>query len=290
MTTAGSPGRRARPVSADPCMRAPPVCQAAARHPRRRGGQLSRPGNLRRPPGEVALFEALPAIFPGSAARRRWSADRVDRFRCTSSASTQRRRPCDRGRCGFCCSTHSSSAPSSRSCTATSCRTSRAGTRPGRPIRRPRCLGRHLRTRRCSRGAGGSAWGRSGGCTRRCRASSGRPGGRPWTGPGAGSPLPLRASRPRAAATARWRTRSCGISSGRASTTTTSYFLTRYDDVLPWVYVAASRDDIERQLGKPPRALRVRVYVSPIPPPAEKGDWEPDNAVFERIAWENLYR
>jgi|GEM_PF-4554277 len=65
-----------------------------------------------------------------------------------------------------------------------------------------------------------------------------------------------------------------------------NFFLIRYEDFLPWLYLSTSRERITRELGQPPRALRVRVISAPIPAPADKGDWDPTTAVFDRIDWE----
>ncbi|MEO7730243.1 MAG: hypothetical protein ABIY55_04675, partial [Kofleriaceae bacterium] len=67
-----------------------------------------------------------------------------------------------------------------------------------------------------------------------------------------------------------------------------NYFITHYTEVLPWLYLVASRERIARELGEPPRAVRVRVVSAPIPPPADKGDWDPTMAVFDRIDWEQV--
>jgi hypothetical protein len=65
-----------------------------------------------------------------------------------------------------------------------------------------------------------------------------------------------------------------------------NFFLIRYEDFLPWLYLSTSRDRIARELGQPPQALRVRVISAPIPAPADKGDWDPTTAAFDRIDWE----
>jgi hypothetical protein len=69
-----------------------------------------------------------------------------------------------------------------------------------------------------------------------------------------------------------------------------NYFLTRYEEFLPWLYLGASRDRIARELGEPPQALRVRVRSAPIPAPADKGDWDPTRAVFDQVDWESAIR
>lgn len=69
-----------------------------------------------------------------------------------------------------------------------------------------------------------------------------------------------------------------------------NYFITRSRDVLPEVYVTASRDEIVRELGEMPRALRVQVYEAAIPPPDRRGDWDPDHVVYDRLAWERVFR
>jgi hypothetical protein len=69
-----------------------------------------------------------------------------------------------------------------------------------------------------------------------------------------------------------------------------NYFVRRYRDDLPWLYVLASRDHIVRELGFVPEALRVSVRTAPIPAPAHKGDWRPEDAVFDAIKWQEVYR
>jgi hypothetical protein len=69
-----------------------------------------------------------------------------------------------------------------------------------------------------------------------------------------------------------------------------NYFVRRYEERLPWVYVFASRAQLVRELGFVPQALRVAVRTAPIPPPADKGDWQPETAVFDTVTWEKVYR
>lgn len=69
-----------------------------------------------------------------------------------------------------------------------------------------------------------------------------------------------------------------------------NYFVHGAGNELPWIYVRASRDQIVRELGFVPQALRVVVRTAPIPAPAEKGDWQPGSAVFETVVWEQVYR
>lgn len=69
-----------------------------------------------------------------------------------------------------------------------------------------------------------------------------------------------------------------------------NYFVRRYEDALPWVYVLASRHEIVREVGFVPEALRVSVRTAAIPAPSEKGDWRPEAAVFDTVQWEEVYR
>lgn len=69
-----------------------------------------------------------------------------------------------------------------------------------------------------------------------------------------------------------------------------NYFVTRYDDTLPWFYVAARKHEIARDLGSAPQGLRAVVRTAPIPAPADKGDWDPAHAVFTTTQWEHVFR
>jgi hypothetical protein len=69
-----------------------------------------------------------------------------------------------------------------------------------------------------------------------------------------------------------------------------NYFIYRYESWLSLHYVAVSRERIVRELGEMPQAVRVRVQSAPIPLPSEKGDWQPDRAVFDKVLWEEVYR
>jgi hypothetical protein len=68
-----------------------------------------------------------------------------------------------------------------------------------------------------------------------------------------------------------------------------NYFVHRYDETLPWFYVAASKNAIARALGSAPRALRVAVRTARIPAPADKGGWDPARAVFTTTHWERVF-
>jgi hypothetical protein len=69
-----------------------------------------------------------------------------------------------------------------------------------------------------------------------------------------------------------------------------NYFIYRYEPWLHVHYLAVSRDRIVRKLGQVPKAVRVRVKTAPIPPPSEKGDWQPERAVFDDVMWEDEYQ
>ena len=69
-----------------------------------------------------------------------------------------------------------------------------------------------------------------------------------------------------------------------------NYFITRYVDLLPRLYVAATRAAIAREVGEMPVALRVQSVSAAIPTPSEKGDWTPERARFDRVAWETVFR
>jgi hypothetical protein len=68
-----------------------------------------------------------------------------------------------------------------------------------------------------------------------------------------------------------------------------NYFVARYDDTLPWFYIAAMKQAITRDLGSQPQALRVSVRTARIPAPASKGDWDPARAAYTHTIWEGVF-
>lgn len=69
-----------------------------------------------------------------------------------------------------------------------------------------------------------------------------------------------------------------------------NYFIFRYESWLHAHYLVVVRDRIVRELGEVPRVVRVRVLSAPIPLPSEKGDWQPEDAVFDEVVWEQEYQ